>query len=352
MAIGSRIGAESQRHVVVVGMHRSGTSAVANSVFELGARLPTDTEIVEAGPSNANGHWEARDLNRFDESLLRYLGGTWSAPPIPDPGWEDSGDPGFVDLRVRAQEIAARCFAHPPMVLKDPRFCITLPLWRKVLAPKLCAVLVVRDPLDVAKSLQVRDDFPITLGLAIWVRYIHQAVKVLAGLPVFALEYGSIFEDPESRIGALAEFLSSYGVDVPATGVQSAANVFKQDLRHHHNRDAEYPEHHRQLLEILSHCYGTHDQWSPPVLSEEPQWVSDILDLNAAGQAVSAGLEMAQSELKWIKRSRLFRTSSAYWRLTGRGPVLSSDRRRARISQPATQPPSRPTAQRPPIRPT
>ena len=309
---------------------------MANSVFELGAKLPTDTEIVEAGPSNANGHWEPRDLTRFDESLLRHLGGTWSAPPIPDPGWEDSDDPGFMELRARAEEIAARCFASPPMVIKDPRFCITLPLWRKLLAPELCAVLVVRDPLDVAKSLQVRDGFPITLGLAIWVRYIHQSMKALDGLPVFALEYGSIFEDPDSRIGELAQFLSSWGVDVPATGVQSAANVFKQDLRHHQNREAEYPEHLRQLLEVMRQSYGTHDQWSPPVLPEEPQWVSDVIWMTAAGQAVTASLEMAQTELKWIKRSRLFRTSRAYWRVTGTGPALSSFPDEASEEQTAT----------------
>jgi hypothetical protein len=309
---------------MVVGMHRSGTSAVANSVFELGVRLPTHTEIVEAAPSNANGHWEPRDLAQFDETLLRYLGGSWSAPPIPVPGWEDSHDPAFVSLRSRAGEIAARCFAQPPMVLKDPRLCLTLPLWRKVLAPQPCAVLVVRDPLDVAKSLQVRDQFPLTLGLAIWARYIHQSVKTLAGMPVFALEYGPIFEDPLRRIGELAEFLTACGVDVSATGVQSAANVFEENLRHHHNREADYPEHHRQLLEVLARAYGAHEQWSPPVLPEEPQWVSDVLSLAAAGQAVTAGLQMAQTELKWIKRSRLFRTSRAYWRVTGTGPVLSS----------------------------
>jgi hypothetical protein len=229
-----------------------------------------------------------------------------------------------VGLRARAEAIAARCFARPPMVIKDPRLCITLPLWRRVLAPEPCAVLVVRDPLGVAKSLQVRDHFPLTLGLAIWARYIDQSVKTLKGMPVFALEYESIFEDPHNRIGELAEFLSSCGVDVPATAVQTAANVFKQDLRHHHNGDADYPEHHRQLLQVLEGSYGAHDQWSSPVLPDEPQWVSDVICLAAAGQAVTAGLQMAQTELKWIKRSRLFRTSRAYWRVTGTGPAISS----------------------------
>ena len=235
-----------------------------------------------------------------------------------------------------AEELAARSFPRPPMVLKDPRLCITLPLWRKVLAPQPCAVLIVRDPLDVAKSLQVRDGFPITLGLAIWSRYIHQSVKTLAGMPVFALEYGSIFEDPHTRIGELAEFLSSCGLDVSANGVQSAANVFKQDLRHHHNRDADYPEHHRQLLQALRWSYGAHDPWSPPLLPDEPQWVSDVVCLTAAGQAVTAGLQMAQTELKWIKRSRLFRTSRALWRATGTGPVLSSSPEEASEDQSAT----------------
>jgi hypothetical protein len=313
-----------QRHVMVVGMHRSGTSAVANGLFELGVGLPVDTEMIGTGPYNEKGHWESRDLARLDEAVLRYLGGTWSAPPLPDPGWETSDEPVFASLRAQAMDLASRSFARPPIVLKDPRFCITLPLWRAILGRPPCAVLVVRDPFDVARSLQRRDGFPLTLGLAIWERYVRQSILSVAGLPVYAVEYGSIVDDPRGRISELAEFLSSCEVNLPKNRTDQAVSVFEKDLRHH-NREGigVTPEPHSEMFDLLRSCSGAHASFTPPELPQEPAWVGDVLWLTAAGQAVTAGLQAAQWELKWIKRSRLFRTSRAFWRATGTGPVLS-----------------------------
>jgi hypothetical protein len=313
----------SAPNVTVVGMHRSGTSAIANTVFELGPALPDATELIGKGPYNEKGHWESRDLARFDESLLRYLGGTWSAPPCPKPGWETSDEPALVDLYERARELASRCFSRPPVVLKDPRLCITLPLWREVLTPEPCAVLIVRDPVSVARSLRVRDGFPLTLGLALWARYVRQAMTSLTGLPVFAVEYGSMFADSRRRVGELADFLVSCGVDVHPDGIERATNVFEEDLRHHEDDGGDCPAYHVELLDALQRTYGCHERWSAPVLPDEPPWIADTVWMAAAGEAVTARLEVAQTELKWIKRSRLFRTARTFWRATGTGPVLS-----------------------------
>ena len=39
---------------------------------------------------------------------------------------------------------------------------------------------------------------------------------------------------------------------------------------------------------------------------------------------MTTAMQTAQNELKWLKRSRLFRATTALWRVTGRGPVLSA----------------------------
>jgi hypothetical protein len=317
-------GTSSQRHIVVVGMHRSGTSAVTNAIHELGVGLPHDTTMIGTGPYNEKGHWESQELARFDEALLRHLGGTWAAPPVPEPGWERSDDPAFVSLRERALGLADRCFSRPPIVIKDPRLCITLPLWRSVLGRQPCAVLIVRDPLEVARSLQTRDGFPLTLGLAIWERYVQHSVRSVAGMPVFALEYEALLDEPAARIGELAEFVRSCGIEVPPQRLADAAEVLEQDLRHHQSSENDQlSNHHREVLEILRASYGPHDEWSTPLLPDEPGWVDDVVWLTAAGLAVTASLDAARNELKWIKRSRLFRTSRAFWRATGTGPELS-----------------------------
>ena len=86
--------------------------------------------------------------------MLRYLGGTWSAPRRPVPGWERSHDAKIGELRSQAGELVTSTFARPPIVMKDPRLCLTLPLWRSVLTSEPIAVLVYRGPMEVALSLQ------------------------------------------------------------------------------------------------------------------------------------------------------------------------------------------------------
>ena len=115
-----------------------------------------------------------------------------------------------------------------------------------------------------------------------------------------------------------------------------AVNVFEKDLRHHQSGETDaLPPHHLGVLEILRSSYGPHEVWSTPALPDEPRWVGDVVWLTAAGQAVTAGLQAAEDELKWIKRSRLFRTSRAFWRATGTGPVLSSSDKETAGSSPA-----------------
>ena len=71
-----------QRHVVVVGMHRSGTSAMAGALAELGLALPDETDLITAGPANERGYWELRRFVTFNDRVLEYLNGNWFMPPI------------------------------------------------------------------------------------------------------------------------------------------------------------------------------------------------------------------------------------------------------------------------------
>jgi hypothetical protein len=228
---------------------------------------------------------------------------------------------------TRAALVASRSFGRPPMVLKDPRLCITLPFWRKVLEPEPCAVLILRDPLEAALSLSARhDDIPVSLGLAMWDRYVRQAVAALEGLPVFAIDYASAFNDPRVFIGEIVTFLNACGISVSSDRLVSAAGVLDDGLRYQRvdtGTDTTLATEERPLLEVLRRSLGPHERWSPPELPDEPSWVGDVIELTAAGLAVTASLHGALSELKWIKASRLFRATKTVWRLTGTGPVLS-----------------------------
>jgi hypothetical protein len=206
------------------------------------------------------------------------------------------------------------------MVLKDPRLCITLPFWRTVLKFEPCAVFVLRDPLEVALSLSARHGgMPLTLGLAIWDRYVRQAVTAMANMPVFAIEYPSLIEEPRRRIGELVAFLADCGIEVPNENVSSAFGILEPGLRYQRADGDDHPtlaDEERNVLKVLRSSLGSHTSWSPPELGEEPSWVDDVIELTKA-------LHFAQSDLKLMETSRLFRATQAFWRLTGRGPVFS-----------------------------
>ena len=317
--------ATGARHAVVVGMHRSGTSATAHMLVELGLSTPPTGDLIGAGPYNQRGYWETTTVSRFDESILRQLGGTWSAPPRAAPGWADADDRAMAALRQRAVDLSGTILAHPPLVMKDPRLCLTLPLWRRALPTEPIAVLVFRDPLEVAQSLRERDGLPLTLGLALWQRYVRESLASVEGLPVLVVEYAQALRDPRALVAEASTFLEAHGIRPGATRTEGAASVFAEELRHQRADALQGPlqSDQQELLDVLRSRHGAFDPWRAPELPLEPAWVSDVIELSWSGQVVTAAMETSRQELKWLHRSRLFRATSALWRVTGTGPALS-----------------------------
>jgi hypothetical protein len=209
--------------------------------------------------------------------------------------------------------------------MKDPRLCLLLPLWRSVLSEEPVVVLVFREPAEVALSLQRRNEFPLTLGLALWHRYVRQSFVSVSGLPVLVVEYTRVLDEPNGFVRQLSGFLEDNGITPERGRADLATQVLAASLRHHGGDCSTTPldAEHRPVLDVLRGCMGSHESWSTPELPEEPVWVEDVISLSRAGQTATAAMRAAQHELKWVKKSRLFRATHALWRMTGTGPALS-----------------------------
>jgi hypothetical protein len=324
-----------QRHVVVVGMHRSGTSAMASALARLGLALPDETDLITPGPANERGYWELRRFVTFNDGVLKYLNGSWSTPPKPAPGWELSRDQALVELRSGARDFILREFRDPHMVLKDPRLCITLPFWRQVFDHDPVAVLVLRDPLDVARSLRARNNFPLSLGLALWRRYVQESIRSVDGLPVFVAQYEKFLADPRAQIGELTAFLRAHDVVAASEErVEHAVEAFEPELRHHRSEPQEgraaaamssLTLEQNEFLTLLQQQPPAQQRWSIPAVPEEPPWVDDVIELVVDAQMVVFAHAVAKADLKWIMRSRLFGATRLFWRVTSSGPRLSPD---------------------------
>lgn len=161
--------------MVVLGMHRSGTSALSGVLSILGAAPPNS--LMPATDSNAKGYFESSAIYELHQELLTEAGSRWDDWLPITPTWFDSTS--AVTFRERAAETVTQEFGSSQLfVLKDPRICRLLPFWDQVLqdlSVEPYYVLSLRHPFEVANSLHRRYLFDCNLGLLIWLRHVLQA---------------------------------------------------------------------------------------------------------------------------------------------------------------------------------
>lgn len=215
--------------ICVLGMHRSGTSAVTGVLGELGVQLGPAGHLMLATADNPRGFFEHLLLARLNDQILSALGGNWHEPPPLHNGWE--GEPGLTDLRQRAQRVLQEDFGTASLWgWKDPRICLTLPFWRSLL-PSPRFVLCLRNPLDVARSLQVRNGFDIDKGIALWLTYTTCAIRHISGSPALLMAYEDIVNRADVETARLAAFLDCQVPD--ADSPPRAAQTVTDGLHHH-----------------------------------------------------------------------------------------------------------------------
>jgi core-2/I-Branching enzyme len=309
--------ADAPACVAVVGMHRSGTSATAGLLVGLGLAGPRREDLVPASDSNERGHWESEAAHMINVRVLAALGSDTYAPPPPASGWVN--DHRFDPLRAEVARWFDVTSDGRPLVVKDPRLCFTLPVWRSAVPGRLATVFVLRDPLEVARSLQVRDELPIVLGLALWDRYTRAASVSLEGSPTLVVDYAAMIEDPAKWSDVVCSYLDGLGVDLGPDAKSAAMKFVDARLRHQRVDESEYEPlvgAHREVHAILSARAGIHGSWNPPELPPTPPWADYVLQLRRE-------VVLAKHELYWTQSSRVFRAASALWRLTGGGPRRS-----------------------------
>lgn len=214
--------------VLVLGMHRSGTSAVAGALRCIGLRLSDEELLLPPHPDNPRGYFENRALLELNDRILDALGGDWSAPPpLPD-GWTDL--PEIEGLREEAERAFHATMPEKGWVWKDPRNCLTLPFWLPLLDASPAVVLVHRSPWEVARSLRARDDFPLPLGLALWERYTRELLTNVAGLRVVVTSFWDLLEEPVASMRRIRDDLAELGVPVGSVDEDAVAEFLSPSL--------------------------------------------------------------------------------------------------------------------------
>ena len=126
----------SRQLLFVVGMHRSGTSALCAALAAAGASFGEQLLAPMQGV-NDEGFWEDQELVAINEAILTANGCHWYNPlnwPSDD-GWIDKL-PEALTARGRARLQSG--FGQGPLeAVKDPRLCLTLPFWLRCAAHRV-----------------------------------------------------------------------------------------------------------------------------------------------------------------------------------------------------------------------
>ena len=188
-------GARPGRVVAVLGMHRSGTSALAGSLEEHGLFLGS---VSTSNPHNPKGNRESSEVRRLNEDVLLSSGGAWYAPPQ-EVSWTE-------EHRERARRVLAAHAGQEVWGFKDPRTLLTLEGWT-ALVPDLERVGVFRHPLLVARSLEQRDQMERDAALALWRAYNEHLLAAHRRAPFPLLCFDDEPAALAEKLGRIAEGL-------------------------------------------------------------------------------------------------------------------------------------------------
>jgi hypothetical protein len=193
--------------LLILGMHRSGTSAVTRAVNLLGAEIGKN--ILLPGQGNAEGFWEHYDAARLDHDLLQAFGHAWFDIRRLPADWQKQ-TASREALKGIKTIIQQELSGHPLVAIKDPRMCLTAPLWIEGFEAagfEVQCLLMVRDPREVVDSLQAREQWPRAPIFLLWAHYMMEAVLATRTLKRSLITYDQLLEDWRGTLGRVAREL-------------------------------------------------------------------------------------------------------------------------------------------------
>ena len=228
--------------ILVLGMHRSGTSALTWLLGRLGAALPGDA--IEASGDNARGYWESQALVKADDQLLRVVRSSWFDPrPLDFSGLSVDG---LRSRKNRIREAIESAWGDAPLLaIKDPRQCRCVAVIADVLremAIEPRAVLMLRSPAEIARSLASRDGTTPAYAHLLWLRHMIDAERATRGMMRAAVDYNGMLDDWRLTMARIAPVAEREGWQPDEAETAAIQAFVDPGLRHHRAASLELEE--------------------------------------------------------------------------------------------------------------
>ena len=210
----------------IAGMHRSGTSMLTRLLNICGLYLGPKEELLPPGEDNPRGYWENLKFQVLNDEILYRLGGGWDCPPRMDDDWLRTQE--MQNFRERALCLVNEFKGKEPWGWKDPRNALLIKFWREVI-PGLKVVLSVRNPLDVATSLNKRNNLSLAFSINLWLVYNKSIIETIHERDLIVTHYDNYFVNPERELERVTDFLH---LRTSQELIKEACSTISKGLRH------------------------------------------------------------------------------------------------------------------------
>jgi hypothetical protein len=244
---------------VVLGMHRSGTSMLAGLLVK-GCGYNVGGPLIGSAFDNEKGFFERIDVVLQNDLFMNKQGIGWSQGVKDynaDLALEHKKDG---SVKFKEGERALAFLNNPskaPWLQKDPRMCITLPTWLKLLNNEPAAVFTYRHPLEVAMSLKKREkNFELEHGLRLWMLYNLRAIQNTEKLCRVLSSNDAILQNPLEEVQRISNELSSKcGVPSPPHKItQEDVDEFVDPELQHNKKNIEATNKEKKVIEEHDGC--------------------------------------------------------------------------------------------------
>lgn len=234
---------------VITGMHRSGTSFLAQVFHELGADFGPPELLFPADSWNQKGYFENMEVVDINNRLILGDGARidyWTQAPergvarafnsVKSGKWKYFLFPSVTSISKRAEKYNSQIRrlhdTYQGQYVKDPRFCLTLPSWT-ARGPVDRLIFSYRNPGSVAASIRKRERLPMAFGFRYWLYHIRSFVRsVPVGKEVFLVDFNSFF-DPQTQSLAFSRIADYVGWPEDKNPLLRLSRTLDPKLRSH-----------------------------------------------------------------------------------------------------------------------
>lgn len=214
--------------IIVLGMHRSGTSVLTGLVSILGAYA--GSSLMAPTKENPKGYFENNKVYFLNEKILQENESSWDDYTF---SLEKISPEKIDEYVIQAKNIIQDELKYvKKIIIKDPRICLLFPIWERALNEldiKIKILLAYRSPMEVAFSLKARDQMPVEKGLLLWSHYFFLSEFFSRNYERQVVHFDDDFHDFEFFVEKLADFT---GNDLTELCLESAKSFYSPKLKH------------------------------------------------------------------------------------------------------------------------